>query len=283
VRPYVVDGTYHGASGSVRLAATEGLAGVLNLDGAKVLQLRPGSGEPKVVVQTSDGSTGLTLRGVDGRAVADATGQRWVLLDPRTGTVTVRDPRGAVLDSTTSAPLAGQARIRSVVGFSGGRVVLTTAAGTSAWDLGSGQVDEVSGDTALDASDTAARAVYETAGVAGSSCWQVRSTTDQAPVAAPTCGAAGIVSLSADGRYVVVRQTLGDTVLVYRATGGRPVLQVSVPAGVTVDDTSLRIGLDELVLATSDRTGHRLVGCTTRGMCEVLTATSHTPYLLVRD
>lgn len=285
VRPYAVDGTYHGASGSARLAATDGLSAVLNLDGgAKVLLLRPSSGKGEVVLQAPDGAIALTLPGVDGQAVADATGRRWALLDARTGVLTVRDAQGTVRGSTESA---GPSPIRSVVGFSGDRVLMTTSTGTSLWDPATRHLDQVSGDAALDASDAAGRAVYATTDTtlerAGSICWQVRSTTDQRPVAAPTCGPAGTVTMSADGRYVVVRQASGAAVWVYRATGGRPVLRVAVPAGVTVEDTSLRIGLDELVLAASDRVGHRLAGCTTKGVCEVLTTTSPTPYLLVRD
>lgn len=285
VRPYVVDGTYHGASGVGRVVSGSGLSDVLNLSGgAKVLRLQPISGEPRVLVQASNGSVDLALPGVAGRAVADATGERWALLDAASGILTVRDTRGTVIAATESAGSTGPTTIRSVVGFSGGRVVVTTAAGTALWDPATRRLTAVSPDTALDASDTAARTVSSTDGPAGLTCWQVRSSTDPRQVfGSATCGAPGAVALSADGRHVVVRHATGATAAVYSARGGRPVLQVQAPAGVTIEASSFRVDPDELVLATRDRTGHRLVGCTLRGACEVLTPTSSTPYLLVRD
>lgn len=292
VRPYVVDGVYHGESGTVRLGSQEqlrGLVDVLNLaGGARVLRLEPPGGPVSTVVQSAGGREVLRLPAVSGPTVADASGTRFAMLDVGTESLTLRDQRGTVLEQT-QAP-----GIRSIAGFAGNRVLVTNDAGAALWNLASGAVEPWTSDRALDASDAAAAALLLSSVDSGVSCWSVRSTTERGTPAASHCGSAVPIALTADGRYVLAREGPSngqEQVLVLDASTGEPALAVEVDEDATVTQTGFRIGQEELVLDVVGRHGgHRLVGCTLKGRCESLTSTVSAetsrdlePYLLVRD
>ncbi|MEO6997016.1 MAG: hypothetical protein ABI112_02940 [Terracoccus sp.] len=293
VRPYVVGGVYHGESGTLRLgnvAELRGLVDVLNLaGGARVLRLEPPGGPASTVVQSADGGVVLRLPGVSGPTVADASGKRFAMLDLSVGSLTLRDERGKLLERT-SAP-----NVRSVAGFAGDRVLVTTDRGSALWDLASGSIASWATGQALDASDTASAALLLTGASASGPCWSVRSTVEgSARSTVSHCGPAAPFALTADGRYVLAQDkppNEASRAVVLDALTGGTVLAVTVAEGATVTQTGFRIGLDELVLGVVARDGEsRLVGCTLNGRCQSLTSTvpgstsiDPHPYLLVRD
>lgn len=293
VRPYVVGGVYHGESGTLRLgsaAELRGLVDVLNLaGGARVLRLEPPAGPASTVVQSADGGVVLRLPGVSGPTVADASGKRFAMLDLNAGSLTVRDERGKLLERT-SAP-----DIRSVAGFAGDRVLVTSDKGSAVWDLASGSIAPWASGQALDASDAASAALLLTGAGSSGPCWSVRSTVEgSAPSTASHCGPASPMALTADGRYVLAQEKPSNDasrVVVLDASTGGTVLAVIVAEGATVTQIGFRIGRGELVLGVVARDGgSRLVGCTLNGQCQSLTSTVRGstsidgyPYLLVRD
>lgn len=292
VRPYVVGGVYHGESGTVRLGSASeirGLVDVLNLaDGARVIRLEPSGGPDSTVVQSADGGVVIRLPGAVGPTVADASGKRFAMLDLSAGSLTVRDERGTVL---ARAPAPG---IRSIVGFAGDRVIVTKAEGSALWDLASATIAPWTSERALDASDTGSVALLLTSVGDDGSCWGVRSTTAGSSVpGAVHCGPAAPTAITADGRYVLARETVSNgssRVMVLDASTGMTVLAVTVAEGTTVAQIGFRIGLAQLVLSVvAPDGGSRLVGCTLGGRCQSLTPTVagapgvSEPYLLVRD
>lgn len=292
VRPYVLEGRYHGVSGEAPVGERGGVGAVLRLTGGALAVVVDGDGwEQHLTVQDASGTSLKSHPGYVGAPVANADGSRFASFDPSTDRVAVFDARGAILHSRV---LGG---VTDLAGFSGTSVIYTKEAGGSfRWDTATGALSTIdAGATAVDASDTRGELLVRAPGAKGKSCWSVRTAPDFRETLT-SCRGYEAAMLSADGAYVIGRDLESgpeSPIVIGSRETGQSLMRVDPPAGAAFYGMSWRADLRELVVnVVTDDGRDRLVGCSLDAYrCEVLTPTvdiegwpeSNTPYVLVRD